>query len=106
MSQLGAPLAMEHPPRLPDILDHADDVEGHRDVHAVGGGARLHEVELRLGPVDEHDPALGVLGVLALRFQRRLRDHLPRLPFETRPDPFRHRPRPYDPGSSSRRRSR
>ena len=89
---------MEHVPRLPHVLDHVDDVEYHRDVHAVGGGARFHQVELRLGPVDEHDPALGVLGVLALRFQRRLRDHLPRLPFETRPDPFRHRAGPHGPG--------
>ena len=32
-------------------------------------------------------PALDVLGVVALRFQRRLRDHLHRLPFEARPDP-------------------
>ena len=33
---------------------HVDDVEDHRDVHAVRGGARLHEVELRLGAVDDH----------------------------------------------------
>ena len=62
---------MEHVRRLPDILDHVDDVEDHRDVHAVRGGARFHEVELRLGAVDERDPALAVLGVLALR--RRIR---------------------------------
>ena len=31
-----------------------DDIEYHRDVNAVGGGAR--EVELRLGAIDERDP--------------------------------------------------
>ena len=54
---------MEHTRRLPDVLDHVDDVEYHRDVDAVGGGARFDEVELRLGAVDEHDPVLDVLGV-------------------------------------------
>ena len=85
--QLGAPLAMEPMRRFRDVLGHVDDVEHHRDVHAVGGGARFHQVELRLGAIDERDPALDVLGVLALGFQRRLRDHLPRLPFEARPRP-------------------
>ena len=33
-----------------------DDVQYHRDVDAVGGGARFHEVELRLGAIDERDP--------------------------------------------------
>ena len=36
---------MEHMRRLPDVLGHVDDIEYHRDVDAVGGGAR--EVELR-----------------------------------------------------------
>ena len=63
---------MEHVPCLPDVLDHVDDVEYHSNVHAVGGGARFHQVELRLGAVDEHDPAVDVLGVVALGFQRRL----------------------------------
>ena len=57
--------------RLPDVLDHVDDVEDHGDLHAVSGDARLHEVELRLGAVDEHDPALDALGVVALSFQHR-----------------------------------
>ena len=96
--QLGAPLAMEHVRRLPDVLDHVDDVEYHSDVHAVGGGARFHQVELRLGAVDEHDPALDVLGVLVLGFQRRLGDDLPGLAFEARPDPFGHRAGPHGRG--------
>ena len=62
-------------------------------VDAVGGGARFDEVELRLGAVDEHDPALDALGVVALGFQQRLGDHLGRLVFEARPDPFGHRAR-------------
>ena len=89
--------------RLPDVLRHVDDVEYHRDVHAVRGGARFHEVELRLGAIDERDPVLDVLGVLALRFQRRFRDHLHRLPFEARPDPYGHRAGPRDPGLGPRR---
>ena len=54
---------------LPDVLDHVDDVEYHRDVHPVGGGARFHQVELRLGAIDERDPALDVLRVLAARLR-------------------------------------
>ena len=68
------------------------------NVHPVGGGARFHQVELRLGAVDEHDPALDVLGVLALGFQRRLGNHLPGLAFEARPDPFGHQAGPHGPG--------
>ena len=86
---------MEHVRRLPHVLDHVDDVEDHRDLHAEFGGARFHEVELGLGPVDEHDPMLDALGVVALGFQHRLSDHLRRLPFEARPHPFRHRPGPH-----------
>ena len=47
---------MEHMCRLPNVPDHVDDVQDHRDVHAEFGGARFHEVELRLGPVDERHP--------------------------------------------------
>ena len=53
MRRVGAPLAMEHVRRLPD-LDHVNDVEDHRHVDAVGGGARFDEGELRLGAV-EHE---------------------------------------------------
>ena len=48
---------------------------------------------MRLGAVDEHDPALDALRVVALGFQHRLGDHLGRIVFEARPDPFGHRAR-------------
>ena len=70
-----------------------DDVEDHSHVHAVGGGPRFDEVELRLGPVHEYDPTLDTLGVVALGFQHRFGDHLGRLPFKARPSPFSHRAR-------------
>ena len=76
--------------------------EHHRDVDAVGGRARFDEVELRLGAIDEDDPALDVLGVLVLGFQHRLGDHLCRLVVEARPDPFGHRARPHHRGLGSR----
>ena len=85
--------------RLPDVLDHVDDVEDHRDVHAAGGGGLFYQDELRLGAIDERHPVLDVLGVPALGFQRRLGDHIQRLPLDARPDPFGHRAGPHRPGS-------
>ena len=46
----GLPLAMEHVRRLADVLDHVNDVEDHRHVDAVDGGARFDEGELRSAP--------------------------------------------------------
>ena len=41
-----------------DRLATSMDVEYHGDVHAVGGGARVDEVELCLGSSDERDPSV------------------------------------------------
>ncbi len=99
--QFGARLSAEHVCGLPHVLGHVDNVDDHFDSHVVYRGDLFHEGELRLGAIDQRDLARGVLGVLALGFQRRRRDHLPRLRFDARPDLFCDGPRPHDQGRAA-----
>ena len=69
----------------------------------AGGGIRCHEVERRLCAVDERDPVIDALGVVAFGTEAHLGSHLPGLPFEARPDAFCHRARPPGRGLASRR---
>ena len=74
-------IRIEGGPLGPDLIDQlragelpeAGRLHPAAAVHAVRSGARFHQVELRLGPVDERDPVLDGLGVLALRFSPGLR---------------------------------
>ena len=49
--------SVEHMRRLPDVLSHVDDVEHHRNNHVGRRGDLFHEVQLRLGAIDERDSA-------------------------------------------------
>src|SRR5215471_6666140 len=72
---VGVALVVEAPGRLPQVLQHMDEVDHDRHVDLAGVGFGLDAVELMVVAIDERDPGATVVGVTPLGLVEGPADH-------------------------------